>query len=88
MTDTITVTINGRAVVFERSFWPHEEVKCYRNGDVMLISNDWDGWTIYAGDKAYGDHFCDAQTAVDCMTDEANSWAPVLRELERLGNKT
>lgn len=82
--DTITVTINGRAVVFERIDSPRSIV--YANGDMRLAT---DG-TIHmatVGDVGSG-ITSDHQSAIDSLINRANEWAPVLRELARIGGET
>ena len=86
MTNTITVTINGRAVVFTRDDscqqWPIR----YRNGDVFLDKDDCDEWSCWVIDGCHsGGCAFTPEGAVTELQEMANPWAPVLRELARIG---
>lgn len=81
--DTITVTINGRAVVFERINSPRSIV--YANGDIRLATDGTIHMAI-VGDVGSG-ITSDHQSAIDSLINRANEWAPVLRELARLGGE-
>lgn len=89
MTDTITVTINGRAVVFERDElfqkWPIR----YRNGDVVLNKDDCDEWECWVinGSHSGGGSFT-PEGAVEELQEQADQWAHTLRELARIGGET
>lgn len=99
MTDTITVTINGRDVVFERipthpaSDNP-ENYRAYLNGETCIAFDTSDGsWTAKVCGKQLsegcGDWVLSAGEAISKLRDEAKEkdWAPVLRELARLGGE-
>lgn len=81
MTDTITVTINERAVVFERIDSPRSIV--YANGDIRIATDGTIHMAI-VGDVGSG-IASSHQAAIDSLISRANEWAPVLRELARLG---
>jgi hypothetical protein len=91
VTDTITVTINGRAVVFKRDGyetpisdhsirWPK-----YRNGITTFIKHSDREWVCCIGRESSGWYAGNPEVAYEGLVRQSKSWAPVLRELARLG---
>ncbi len=87
MTDTITVTVNGRAVVFERI---ESEAVCMRyiNGGMVLIEDyHWELWDAEVSGRYISLEAKSAEEAMRNLTSQAAAWLPVLRELARLGGE-
>jgi hypothetical protein len=96
VSDTITVSINGRDVVFERiPTHPASDnaslYRAYLNGETCIAFDTSDGsWTAKACGKQLsegrGDWVSSAGEALSKLHDEAQKkdWGSVLRELERL----
>jgi hypothetical protein len=82
MTDTITVTINGRAVVFERMKTRGSAV-IYANQSLRIEKLDGLFCAFCNSERSLW--FDTPELAVDRLQRRANSWAPVLRELARIG---
>lgn len=71
-----SITVNG--VVFERV-----ESFVYRNGAIVLEMVESDRWWVsVSGRASFGGDT--PEQALNKLTDRANSWAPVLRELARI----
>jgi hypothetical protein len=82
--DSITVSVNGRAVAFElHSLGPHH--KLYENGEVNLMVTNGRCYVNVGGPPVSGTVGDTPQEARERYVDEASEWAPVLSELARLG---